>query len=98
MAIWTFPNTVDKAVKLQLLMNEPLTKDNAERNLFGVLGDDLLADVIGHMRGNQDARPFVALRLSAIMDMPLSSFEKPWEPDAVKICKKILQDREMGQG
>ena len=97
MSIWTLPNTVDKAVKLQQLMNEPLTKDEAERNLFNVLGDDLLMDIIGNMRGNQDARPFVALRLSAIMHMPLFSFEKPWEPDAVKICKKILQDREMGQ-
>ncbi len=96
MGVSALPNTQKKANQLKDLMAKHLPRSKAIKSLSYIFADDSMYDDIDKQDKNEDVRHIIAFYLKDIMDEPLSSFTKPWEPEAVIICQKIIEDSNTG--
>ena len=94
MGTWALPQNVEKAKKLQDLLKEPLHAKNAESKIYDLIGDDDLFDsIINEQKrsGNDaDVRALVKFFLESFLD-DQENATKPWELEAVKICREICK-------
>ena len=92
---WSGPQTAQQAQQLQKLMATPIPAGKATDVLYHLMGDDKLFDSIGETSDKDgpdaDVRPLVKGKLREWLK-DLSTWKKPWEPNAIKIAKQIIQE------
>lgn len=86
MGTWSCPNTKEKAQALEALMSKPLPSKMAQDSLYHLMGNDRLFD---RMESLSDVRELVASELYDNLN-ELETYVKPWEPEAIAICKNIV--------
>ena len=97
MGTWALPQTAKQAKELQKLVAKPLSPKIAEENLYNLLGDDDLFDLISAEEekfGNDcDVRILVESSLSKFLNDKENAV-KPWDKEAYKICQNICKSLE----
>lgn len=92
MGTWSSPHTIARARALVRLMREPIVfqdhaqqlKDKRFKNLYDLVGDDLLFDVIDKAY-KQDVRPFIAKRLAEWFASKFRGWRITFSPTATEI-------------
>lgn len=86
MGTWSSPTTVAKAEALSRLMENPVPARNADNDLYDLMGDDGLFDMIAAAREvgkDCDVRSLVVAKLDEWLNwMEQSDWTKRWEPGA----------------
>ena len=94
MGTWALPQTEKQAKDLQKLMETPLPAKTASDQLYHLLGDDDLFDMILMMRRefgkDCDVRNLVKVTLKSFLNDQNNHFE-PWDQSALKICVELCQ-------
>jgi hypothetical protein len=94
MGTWAAPNTVEKATKLSRLFKKKITDINM---IYNLVGDDEMYDSISDTtEKTHDIRDSIAGQIKIwLNDGEKNNFENwsyKWEPEAVVILKKMLND------
>ena len=89
MGVSNCPDTKEKAQQLLDLMKQPILQETAEDILYSLIACDDLFDDIGYCQPGSDIRQLVQNKLGDWLD-ELDAFVKPWEPEAITICEKIV--------
>ncbi len=92
MGTWTIPNTVKKAERLRDIMGKKLSRGHLEAEMYLLIGDDSLFDEFKKKWPDNDYRPAIVNKLKEILDLPDESLSMKWQPEARKICEKIVAD------
>jgi hypothetical protein len=83
MGCWALPDTHAKVQDLASLMERPMDSDEAEKEAWNLVGDDMLFDLIqeaGDTDTGADVRPLVAAFLESLVRWSLpTDFRTPWE-------------------
>lgn len=90
MGTWALPDTKEKANQLKEILEKPLPANEAADRLYHTLGDDNLYDFFNELEGSQDVRITVRNHLKEFIETQLHTCFKPWEAEAIEICKKIF--------
>lgn len=89
MGTWALPDTKEKANQLKKILKNPLPADEAADRLYHVLGDDELYDFFSECEGDPDIRTSIIRHLKDFIENQLDTCFKPWEEEAIKICKEL---------
>lgn len=91
MATYAYPETVEKANRLAVILSAPVKPDGIE--VFdGLLDDDDFSDKVEDLRrvsGDADITYLAAGILNSWLE-DLDSFMYPWDPEAVEIVRRSV--------
>lgn len=102
---WNNPNTVEKAKEIEKLFKRPITAKQAEKSLYGLIGDDDFFDMLYVIsqkddEKNDDIRGSI---ISWLYDHWLKDLDpktgqgkknhwkKSWDPEAIKILMNLYK-------
>ena len=82
---WSTPNTVQKARKLQRVMQSPIGPQEFKDNYSNLIGDDKLYNMLNDYRPGEDSRAAIANHIRFDILQNLGRYTTDFEPQAIEI-------------